>query len=433
LPSDPHEHPITDTHHLLPAEGTSEGYESKPRGSFRFIVWGIILLLFAGVFYWVIHHKEQAAQPSRRGQGGTATVVPATVKEGSIGVYQDAIGTVTPVYTATITAQVTGVIVAVHYHEGQLVRKGQPLVDIDSRQYQANLATAKGTLLHDQGVLAEAQMDLDRYKTAWEKNAIARQQYEDQEKVVIQAQGTVKQDEGTVQYDQVQVAFCHIVSPINGRVGLRLVDPGNLVTANATTPLVVVTQEDPITVVFTVAEDVLSQVLPRMKEAKLNVDAYDRTSQHLIVSGTLASLDNQVDTTTGTVKARAQFDNKDGKLYPNEFVNVKLLVNTLQNVTLLPTSAIQHNSAQTFVYAIDNDKVKLQPVTVGVTDGDTSQVTGVNAGQVVANSSFDKLQANATVRLADANGGGGKGGGGKGGGKGKNGGGKGGGGNGGGQ
>jgi multidrug efflux system membrane fusion protein len=254
-------------------------------------------------------------------------------------------------------------------------------------------------LQHDQGILAEAQMDLDRYKQAWESNAIPRQQYEDQQKVVMQDEGTVKQDEGTVQYDQVQVDFCHIVAPISGRVGLRLVDPGNLVTAGGTTTLVVITQVQPITVVFTLAEDALGQVLPRMK-SKLSVDAYDRTAQTILAKGTLLSLDNQVDTTTGTVKARAQFDNKDGKLYPNEFVNARLLVNTLNNVLLLPTSAIQHNGNNTYVYVIANNKAQLQPIKVGVTDGDTSQVTGVSANQVVANSSFDKLQSGSQVKLS---------------------------------
>jgi multidrug efflux system membrane fusion protein len=399
LSVDPHAQPITDPHHLLPSTASPDSEQGHRKRS-RFIIWGLLLLLFALAFYWVMHRHEAAAKPTRA-TVGTVPVVPATVKQGSIGVYQEAIGTVTPVYTSSITAQVTGVVMSVHYREGQFVRKGDPLIDLDSRQYRANLLTAQGTLQHDQGTLAEAQMDLERYKQAWASNAIPRQQYEDQQKVVLQNEGTVKQDEGTVQYDQVQVDFCHIVAPISGRVGLRLVDPGNLVTANGTTPLVVITQIQPITVVFTLAEDALAQVLPRMK-SKLPVDAYDRTAQTVVAKGILQSLDNQVDTTTGTVKARAQFDNKDGKLYPNEFVNARLLVNTLQNVMLLPTSTIQHNGNNTFVYLINNNKAQMQSVKVGVTDGDTAQVTGVSANQVVANSSFDKLQSGSTVKLSNA-------------------------------
>ena len=410
MPADvPHDHTITDPGHMLPAEASSNdrplGEQKRKKGYSRFIVWGVILLIFALVFYWVMHHHQEAAASAgagRRGaQGATVPVVPATAKQGDIGVYQDAIGTVTPVFTSSITAQVNGVVTAVHYREGQHVTKGQALIDIDSRQYRANLLTAQGTLEHDQGVLAEAQMDLERYRQAWQRNAIARQQLEDQEKIVLQDAGTVKQDEGTVAYDGVQVAFCHIVAPISGRVGLRLVDPGNVVAANGTTVLVVITQEQPITVIFTIAEDALGQVIPRMTSgAKLPVDAFDRSAQKKIATGTLLTLDNQVDTTTGTVKARAQFDNRDGLLFPNEFVNARLLVNTLHHVVMLPTSAVQHNGNNTYVYTLTNNKAAIVPVKIGVTDGATSQVTGVNAGQVVANSSFDKLQAGSPVKLS---------------------------------
>ena len=239
--------------------------------------------------------------------------------------------------------------------KGQYVRQGDSLVDIDSRPYAAQLAEAQGLLERDQNLLAEAQMDLDRYKEAWSRNAIPRQTLEDQEKVVLQDQGTVKNDTGTVQYDQVQLSYCHIASPINGRVGLRLVDPGNLVTANSTTTLVVVTQIQPITVIFPLNEDDLPQVLEHRKGGKqLKVDVFDRNQQKLLSSGKLATIDNQIDTTTGTVKLRAAFDNKDGILYPNQFVNSRLLVNTLQNQILVPSSAIQHNGNQDFVYVIEN-------------------------------------------------------------------------------
>ena len=233
--------------------------------------------------------------------------------------------------------------------------KGDPLIEIDPRPYQATLMQAQGTLERDQDVLAQAQMDLARYQAAWARNAIQKQTLDDQEKLVEQDQGTVKNDQGTVQYDQIQVEFCHIMAPITGRVGLRLVDPGNVVQANGTTVLAVVTQIQPITVVFTVAEDSLGQIAAADcgKRAKLTVDAFDRTGLKKIAQGTLLTLDNQIDTTTGTVKARASFANKDSSLFPNQFVNTRLLVNTLHGVTLIPTAAVQHNGQAAFVYVID--------------------------------------------------------------------------------
>jgi len=315
----------------------------------------------------------------------------------------DAIGTVTPVYTSSITSEVSGIVTQVHFTEGQLVRKGDPLIEIDSRPYAATLMQAQGILERDQGVLAQAQMDLDRYKAAWAKNAIPKQTLDDQEKIVQQDQGTVHNDQGTVQYDQVQVDFCHIVAPITGRVGLRLVDPGNVVTANGTTVLAVVTQIQPITVVFTVAEDSLGQIVPHIRQkAKLEVDAFDRSGQKQIAKGTLLTLDNQIDTTTGTLKARASFANKDSSLFPNQFVNTRLLVNTLVGITLIPTAAVQHNGQAAFVYVLQNNKAHVQSITVGVTDGDTAQVTGINPGDVLATSSFDKLQDGTSVTIPSA-------------------------------
>lgn len=360
-------------------------------------VWVVILLLFGLLFYWVTsqHNQSQTAGGGgRRGMmGGPVSVVPATAKTGDIGVYLDAIGTVTPVYTASMTAQVTGVITAVHYHEGQFVQKGSSLIDLDARPYEAQLAQAQGALARDQAVLAQAEMDLERYKQAWAKNAIPRQQLEDQEKLVVQSQGTVKNDEGQVKYDEVQVAYCHIISPIAGRVGLRLVDPGNLVTANATTTLVVVTQTQPITVIFTLAEDNLSQVLDQMRHGNtLSVEAWDRDEQKQLAVGKLITLDNQIDTTTGTVKLRASYDNRNNILFPNQFVNTRLLVTTLKNQVLIPSSAIQHNGDTAFVYLIQDNKAVMRTVKTGVSNKGNTVVQGIQAGDVVVDSSFEKLQ-----------------------------------------
>ncbi|MGB8776299.1 MAG: efflux RND transporter periplasmic adaptor subunit, partial [Terriglobales bacterium] len=290
------------------------------------------------------------------------------------------------------------------FKEGQLVSKGDSLIDIDARPYRANLLQAQGALERDQNVLAEAEMDLQRYQDAWAKNSIAKQQLDDQEKIVLQDKGTVKNDEGTVQYDQVQVDFCHITAPISGRVGLRLVDPGNVVQSAGTVILAVITQLTPITVIFTIPEDNLGAVVAQLhKKAKLTVAAYDRAAQKKIASGTLLTIDNQIDTTTGTVKGRALFENKNDALFPNQFVNTRLLVNTLQGVTLIPASAIQQNGQASFVYVIQNDKAEMRTVKPGVTDGGMTQVDGINPGDVVANRSFDKLQNNTAVVVSNQN------------------------------
>jgi multidrug efflux system membrane fusion protein len=367
-------------------------------------IWIAVLIIFALGFWLVLHkHDEKAtAKTSRGAGGGPVTINTATAQKGDIGVYLDGIGTVTPVYTASITSQVNGTVTAVHYKEGQIVHQGDPLIDIDDRTYRATLLQAQGTLERDQNVLGQAQMDLQRYKDAWSRNAIPKQTLDDQEKVVLQDQGTVKLDQGMVNYDQVEVEYCHITAPFTGKVGLRLVDPGNVVQSSGTATLAVITQLQPITVIFTIPEDNLSQVQPRLQQhAKLTVDAYDRAGQKKIASGTLLTLDNQIDTTTGTVKARASFDNKGFSLFPNEFVNVRLLVNTIQNATLIPTSTIQYNGQTAFVYVIQDDTAHLRTIKPGVADGGTEQVTGINPGDVLANTSFDKLQDNSKVVISN--------------------------------
>jgi multidrug efflux system membrane fusion protein len=369
------------------------------------IVWTIILLLCAGLFWLVLHNRsapQTAAQSGRRAAlSGPVTVVPATAQKGNIGVYQEAIGTVTPVYTSSVTSQVTGMVTAVHYREGQLVRKGAPLIDIDRRPFQAQLVQALGTLEKDTQLLEQAKMDLVRYRAAWARNAIAKQILDDQEKTVLQDEGTVKSDQGLVQYDRVQLIYCHITAPFSGRVGLRLIDPGNIVQANGTSPLVVITQEQPITVIFTVAEDALGQIQGQLRHGgQLVVDAYDRAALTKIATGKLLTLDNQIDTTTGTVKLRAIFDNKRGALFPNQFVNTRLLVETLNDMTLIPTSAIQHNGQASFVYILENGVAQMHPVKPGAVDAGLTAVEGIEPGNVVANSSFEKLQPNAKVVLA---------------------------------
>jgi len=384
--------------HQLPAP--------HPEHRRRWILWtSLIVLLLLGVIVLVIVRdndaKAAAAKVALAKKKPSVSATLATVTKGNIGVYLEAIGTVTPVYTASILAQASGILTAVHYSEGQFVQKGDALIDIDPRPYQAQLMQAEGALERDTNVLAQAKMDLERYRAAWAGNAIPKQLLDDQEKIVLQDEGTVKNDQGTVNYDQVQLGFCHITSPIAGRVGLRLVDPGNVVQATGTTVLAVVAQMQPATVIFTLAEDSLKQVQARMRAVRtLPVEAWDRAQTKILETGKLESLDNQIDTTTGTLKLRALFANKDGGLYPNQFVNTRLLVNTLEGVTLVPTGAIQHNGQAAFVYVIANGVANVRNVTTGVADGGMTAVTGVNPGEVVATSSFDKLQPGSPVVAA---------------------------------
>ncbi len=368
----------------------------------------VILMAGALLAAFLVYHFTKptsgsgaATDGAGRGQNGPAAITVGKSATGNINMYVDALGTVTPIATITLYSQITGVVMSVHYREGQIVRRGDPLVDIDPRPYQATLDQAEGQLLHDQGVLAQAQMDLSRYQAAYARNAIAKQILDDQEKAVLQDQGTVQADQGTVNYDKVELAYCHIVSPINGRVGLRLVDPGNTVFSGSSSTLVVITQLQPITVVFDVSEDDLPPVQTELKHNRtMQVDAFDRANENIIATGKLTSLDNEIDTTTGTVKFRADFPNQQLELFPNQFVNARLLVRTLNNATLAPTAAVQYNGTAPFVYIVNaNNTVSVQPVTVVTSNDNVTAVTGVNPGVTLATSGFDRLENGASVQV----------------------------------
>jgi multidrug efflux system membrane fusion protein len=375
----------------------------QKRRSFAW-VWIILILLIGLVGFRYYQNKEAAKQAAKQKAAAAQRGVPistTTATKGSIGVYINALGTVTPVYTATITTRVDGQINSVNYREGQMVHKGDVLLQIDPRPYQAALTQGEGTLAHDQALLAEARIDFNRYQEAFNRNAIAKQQLDDQEQTVKQFEGSVKNDQGTVAAATTNVDYTTIRAPIDGRVGLRLVDPGNIVTAGSTTPLVVIAQLQPITVIFSVAEDYLPQIQKQMRTGnKMAVDALDRDQLTKLASGSLLTLDNQIDTSTGTVKLKAIFQNGDLALFPNQFVNARLLVDTQQDATLVNAAAIQRNAQSAFVYLIKPDQTTaVQPVTVGTTDGNVSAVTGINPGDVVALTGFDKLQDGAKVTV----------------------------------
>ncbi|MGA9887261.1 MAG: efflux RND transporter periplasmic adaptor subunit [Candidatus Acidiferrales bacterium] len=390
-----------------PRRQTTDTPTQEHRG--HWWIW-ILAILVVGVGGLIYYRNQQSAAQAAKAKAALANrsvpITTGTVNKGPIGVYINALGTVTPVYTATITSRVDGQIVSVNYREGQMVHKGDVLIEIDPRPYQAALLQAQGTLAHDEALLAEARIDMDRYQLAFNRNAIAKQQLDDQIQTVKQYEGSVKNDQGTVASATTNVDYATIKAPIDGRVGLRLLDPGNIVTSGSTTPLVVITQLQPITVIFSVAEDYLPQIQKQLHAgSKMSVDALDRAQQHELAKGSLLTLDNQVDTTTGTVKLKAIFPNQDLTLFPSQFVNARLLVDTQQNAALVPTAAIQRNAQGAFVYVIKSDIAAMQTVTVGTTDGSVAAVQGVQPGDVIAVSGFDKLQDGAKVKISNGTGG----------------------------
>jgi multidrug efflux system membrane fusion protein len=379
-------------------EQPAEPPPPRPRRR-RFVIWFAVIAVFAVVLWWALRgHGGQAKPPP----DPPVVVQTAIATRADLPIYLDAIGTVTPVHTDQIASQITGRVVRVHYQEGQRVKIGDPLVDIDPRPFRATLQQAQGVLERDVHLLEQQHMDLARYRAAWAKHAIAKQQLDDQEKLVLQTAGTVKNDRGTVDFDRIQLEYCHIAAPIAGRLGLRLVDPGNLVNAAGATTLAVITQLQPITVVFAISEDNLTQLLGLPNHGQdLPVDVYDRLGTHKLATGKLITFDNQIDTTTGTVRLRAAFDNTGEELFPNQFVNTRLLVETHNNVTLLPTPAIRHDGDLTFVYAIADHTARVQKITASATQGDQTEVGGIAPGTVVANSGFEKLRDGATVTIAE--------------------------------
>lgn len=330
-------------------------------------------------------------------------VAAATARRGDIGIYIQALGTVTPLHTVAIMSRVQGEIMRVYYREGQTVSRGDPLLEIDPRPYEAAVLQAEGQLARDQAALRAARVDLARYRKAYARRAIPEQQLYDQQQLMFQDQGAVKADQGVLASARVNLAYCHIAAPIDGRVGLRLVDPGNIVQGNGATSLVVITQLQPISVIFSVAEDYLAEIQREVKRGgRMEVDALDRTQRKKLATGTFLTLDNLIDTTTGTVRIRAVFDNQDNSLFPNQFVNARLRVSTRNDATLVAADAIQRGAQGSFVYVIRPDQtIEVRVVKVDSTEGEIASVEGIRPGELVAVSGFDKLQQGAKVVIRE--------------------------------
>ena len=382
--------------------------ESQPRSKFRTVL-GLIIAaaLVVGAYEFVHTVRSPAPTSSRTPVGGLQAVGGATIGQGNIRVLVNALGTVTPLATVTVQSQISGYLTQVGFTEGQMVQKDDFLAQIDPRPYEALKAQYEGQLAHDQGLLNQAKMDLTRYQTLAQQNSIARQQAEDQVYIVQQYEGSVKQDQALIDAQSLNLAYCHILSPVTGRVGLRLVDPGNYVQTSSTTGIAVVTQLQPITVVFSIPEDDLPDIMPQLTSgATLAVTAFDRANVKQLAKGSVAAVDNQIDTTTGTVKVKAQFDNTDYALFPNQFVNAQLLVKTLQNVVTVPTAAIQRGSPGTYVYALSDDgTVSVRQIKIGPTDGTLTAVeSGLKAGDHVVVDGSDRLRDGIKVNITEMDG-----------------------------
>ncbi|MGO9427820.1 MdtA/MuxA family multidrug efflux RND transporter periplasmic adaptor subunit [Rhodoblastus sp.] len=352
--------------------------------------------------------QDQDSNRTARGsdRGGRQPVGVATVQPRDVNVMINALGTVTPIATVTVVSQISGYLQQVAFTEGQHVKKGDFLAQIDPRPYEALKSQYEGQLAHDQGLLEQARVDDARYQALLKQNSIARQTAEDQIYIVKQYEGTVRADQALVDAQALNIAYAHIVSPVDGRVGLRLVDAGNYVQAGSSNGIAVVTQLQPMSVIFSVPEDALNKIAPKMRDgAKLTATAYDRANVKKLATGVVTVLDNQVDTTTGMVKLRATFDNQDEALFPNQFVNVRLLVDTLKDAIAAPTAAVQHGAPGDYTYVVSEDgKASVRVLKLGQVDGDYVQVlSGLNPGDRVVVDGADRLREGAEVRLVGDN------------------------------
>jgi multidrug efflux system membrane fusion protein len=373
----------------------------------RWWLWLLAVGLLGFVAYGQLTRSsgQTTGSPAKPGASAPQPAVAVTAvaaKKGDIGIYLTGLGTVTPLNTVTVKTRVDGELLKVLYREGQIVKRGQLLVEIDPRPFAAQLTQAQGQMIRDQALLKNARVDLERYRVLSTQDSIAEQQYATQKSLVRQLEGTVKFDQGQIDNAKLQIIYSRITAPVTGRIGLRLVDPGNIVHAADTTGLAVITQLEPITIIFTIPEDHLPPVLARLKAGeRLPVEAYNREQSKKLATGVLLTIDNQIDTNTGTVRLKAEFANKDHGLFPNQFVNARLLLDTKRGTTVVPTAAIQRSPQATFVYLVKADQsVTVQPVRLGPAEGDNTGIDeGLSPGDLVVVEGVERLRQGSKVEL----------------------------------
>jgi multidrug efflux system membrane fusion protein len=389
-PTSPVEHPAV----VRPVATTAPARRPRRRRT------AIILLVLAAVLLglvWWVNHRSDVPQRGRHRYGEMEPLpvgAHAAVKS-SLNLFLDGLGTVTPLHTVTVRTQISGHLVQIAFDEGQLVHRGDLLAVIDPRPYQVALEQAQGQLAQAQSQLETARLNLSRYETLAQQDSIAKQQVDTARSQVAQFEGAVQADQAAIDSAKLNLTYCHIKSPIDGRVGLRLVDQGNYVTPGDANGIVVITQTKPITVIFTLPEDNITRIASRLHSGtKLPVEVFDRTQTRKLASGTLTTIDNQIDTSTGTFRLRAEFPNEDETLFPNQFVNVRLLVETISDATVVPTSAIERNQQGSFVYVVQPDStVTARPVTLGATEGERVAITsGLKVGELVVTDGADRLK-----------------------------------------
>jgi multidrug efflux system membrane fusion protein len=365
--------------------------------------WRLFALLFVFILgFGLLMHFLGKGKPAHASVVPAIPVVAATAKKGNLPIYLNGLGAVTPVYTVTVRTRVDGELFSVPVREGQMVAAGEVIAEIDPRPFQVQLLQAQGQKERDEAFLANAKIDLERYRVLYGQSAVPQQQLATQIATVNQYEAIVKADEGAVESAKLNLTYAHITSPIAGRVGLRLVDPGNIVHAADQNGLFVITQLQPITVVFNIAEDNVPQVMRKLQAGqRLPVDAWDRDFKTKIATGTLLTIDNQVDANTGTVRFKATFANRDNSLFPSQFVNARLLIDTRSNTVLIPTAAVQRGPQANFVFVVKPDStVELRNVVMGPTEQGTASIDqGLTAGEVVVTEGVDKLQQGTKVTV----------------------------------
>ena len=350
--------------------------------------------------------QQSGGKPGMNAMNRSPPVISAAAKTGDINLYLSGLGTVVPLNTVTVRTRLDGELSAVMFREGQVVRRGDQLAQIDPRPYQVQLAQAEGTMARDQALLKNAQADLERYRTLFEQDSIAKQQLDTQASLVRQHEGALKADQAQIDGAKLQLTYSRITAPISGRLGLRQVDVGNIVHTGDTNGIVVITQLQPITVVFTLPEDNISAVMKKLNSGqKLSVDAYDRAGKTKLASGMLLTVDNQIDPATGTIKLKAQFANDESSLFPNQFVNARMLLDVMREIILIPAAAVQRGTQGTFVYVVKDDQsVTVRTVKLGPSEGETAAIeSGLSAGEIVVVDGTDKLREGAKVEVGEHN------------------------------